>query len=124
MIGLHSAAMAQPLGPQPTTVVPHHQPAGGYAQGDRRPTNQMAIVSLVAAIASFAILPFIGAVVAVITGPLARTRIRQTGEEGDGLALAGLVIGYVHLGLFALLIVVLLVVFGAIGFLVAAGSPR
>ncbi|MEP7104213.1 MAG: DUF4190 domain-containing protein [Chloroflexota bacterium] len=83
----------------------------------------MAIVSLVAAIASFAILPFIGAVVAVITGHMARTQIRQTGEEGDGLALAGLVIGYVHLALFVVLIVVVLVVLGVIG-LVAAGSPR
>ncbi len=115
---------SMPLGPQPTTPVPHYEPLAGYPVATQRPTNQLAIVSLAAGIASFVILPFIGALVAIVTGHIARSQIRKTGEDGGGLALAGLVIGYVHLALFALLIIVLLVVLGAIGFLVAAGSHQ
>jgi hypothetical protein len=67
------------------------------------------------------VVPFIGAIVAVITGHMARRQIRQTGEEGNGLALAGLILGYVHLALFALAIVfVLIFAVGMIGFLSAA----
>ncbi len=53
------------------------------------PTNTMAIVSLVAGISSWFILPFIGAVVAVITGHMARSQIKQSMEGGGGLAIIG-----------------------------------
>lgn len=78
-------------------------------------TNTLAIVSLASGIASWFLLPVIGAVVAVITGHMARREIRRTGEQGDILALIGLVLGYVHLAVAVLLIVLLiLVVVGAI----------
>src|SRR5207302_6878613 len=97
--------------PQPTTAVPHYDP--GLME---RPTNQLAIVSLAAAIASFAILPFVGALVAIVTGHMARSQIRKTGEGGDGLALAGVIIGYIHLALFAVVIIaVLLFAAGLLG---------
>lgn len=35
-----------------------------------------------------------GGVVPVILGHLARAQIRRTGETGDGMAVAGLVLGY------------------------------
>jgi hypothetical protein len=115
---------SMPLGPQPTTPVPHYQPPAGYPVAVQRPTNQLAIVSLAAAIASFVIMPFIGALVAIVTGHVARSQIRKTGEDGGGLALAGLVIGYVHLALFALLIIGILVfALGLMG-LVAAGTHQ
>ncbi len=59
-------------------------------------TNTLAVVSLVTGIVSYLALPFIGAIVAIICGHLARKEIRATGEAGDGLALAGLVLGYLH----------------------------
>ncbi len=110
-----------PVGPQPTTPVPHYLPAPGQPMAVGRPTNQLAIVSLAAGIASFAILPLIGAIVAIITGHMARRQIRETGEAGDGLALAGIILGYVHLALLALVIVVALaLVLLGIGILAAA----
>jgi len=64
-------------------------------------TSTMAIVSLVSGIASWLVLPLIGAVVAVITGHMARSEIRESGGRltGDGLATAGLVLGYLQIGL-------------------------
>ncbi|MDQ2942784.1 MAG: DUF4190 domain-containing protein [Candidatus Dormibacteraeota bacterium] len=93
-----------PIGPTGPTQTP--------AAGTR--TNTLAIVSLVAGIGSFFahIVPGLGgltvALVAVITGFMARKQIRETGEQGMGLATAGIVIGIVHLGL------IIIVVIGAI----------
>jgi Domain of unknown function (DUF4190) len=75
-----------------------------------QPTNTLAIVSLVFGIGSYVVLPVIGAIVAVITGHMARGQIRQTGEGGSGLALAGLILGYVHLALAVIGIVILVIV--------------
>ena len=52
-------------------------------------TNTLAIVSLITA--------FLISIVAVITGHIALKQIDQTGEQGRGLALAGLIIGYIGL---------------------------
>ncbi len=62
-------------------------------------TNTMAIVSLVAGVLSWFIFPFIGAVVAVITGHMARNQIKVSHgtEGGDGLAIVGLILGYLNL---------------------------
>ena len=109
--------MANQLGPQPSTVVPHYV----APETVDTPTNQLAIVSLAAGVASYFILPVIGAVVAIITGHMARGQIRRTGESGNGLALAGLILGYAHLlvGLLIVLFAVLLL-FGVLGFFAAS----
>lgn len=79
------------------------------------PTNTLAIVSLVAGITSFFVCPVIGGIVAIVTGHMARGQIRQTGEGGDGLALAGLVLGYVHLALAVLALAVVALALLGIG---------
>jgi hypothetical protein len=69
---------------------------------DPAPQNStMALVSLIAGIASWVIFPFIGAVVAVITGHMAKKEIRESAGRltGDGLATVGLVLGYAQLAL-------------------------
>ena len=97
-------------GPQPTPIPPPvadygqaypggYAPQGGYAQpyptyAQARGTNTMAILSLVLAL--------VFAPAGVICGHIAKRQIAQTGEEGSGLATAGLVIGYIQVGLFAL----------------------
>jgi hypothetical protein len=43
--------------------------------------------------------------IAVITGHVARHQIKRTGEAGANLALVGLIVGYVAIGLFLLFIV-------------------
>ncbi len=63
-------------------------------------TNTTAVVSLASGIAAWTILPFLGAIVAVITGHIAKNEIRRSGgmASGDGMATAGLVLGYVNIG--------------------------
>jgi Domain of unknown function (DUF4190) len=39
----------------------------------------------------------LAAIPAVVLGHMARRQIRQTGEAGDGMALAGLILGYIGL---------------------------
>ena len=113
------------LGPQPSTTVPHYAPPAYPAPmaAVAPPTNQLAIVSLVAGIASYVMLPVIGAVVAVITGHMARSQIKRTGESGNGLAVAGLILGYVHLALGLIVLLVFVVVFFGILGLVATQHP-
>ena len=67
-------------------------------------TSTMAIVSLVAGILGWTLVPTLGAIIAVITGYMAKNEIRQSGGAlgGDGLATAGLVLGWVHLALAAI----------------------
>jgi hypothetical protein len=100
----------------------------GVALAMAPPNNTLAVVSLVAAILSFVgnIVPLVGwftlALIAIVTGHMARRQIRQTGEGGMGLATAGLVIGYIHLALigvvlvffFGLFMAILAAIFGAV----------
>ena len=73
-------------------------PGYGYAPPPghvhRRPTNQLAIVSLVLA---FAFPP-----AALVCGVLARRQLQHSGEDGEGLALAGIIIGGIATTLMAL----------------------
>lgn len=77
------------------------------------PTNAAAVVSLATGIASWVLLPFLAAIVAVIAGHMARSQIRREGGDGDGLALAGLVLGYLNIAFCVLLLFAL--VFGLLG---------
>ncbi|HEV2540273.1 MAG TPA: DUF4190 domain-containing protein [Frateuria sp.] len=86
-----------------------------------RTTSAMAVVSLVFGIAAWCMLPVVGAIVAIVCGHLARGEIRraQGQQEGDGLAIAGLVLGYVQLafGMVVLLFAIAAVLLGlSIGF--------
>src|SRR5829696_3685763 len=74
---------------QPAYGPPGYGPPGypppGYPPLYGRPTNTMAILALVMA--------FVFAPAGLILGIIARKQIRQTGEDGDGLALAGMIVG-------------------------------
>lgn len=59
-------------------------------------TNGLAITSLVFGILSYVILPVIGAIVAIVTGHIARSQIKRDEQDGAGLALAGLILGYIN----------------------------
>ena len=63
-------------------------------------TNTLAAIALV--------LGFVFPLLAIPVGHVARSQILRTGERGDGLALAGLVLGY--LGLIAVVIAVIAVI--------------
>jgi len=81
------------------------------------PTNMLAVVSFVLGIASYLAVPVVGAIAAVVLGHMARGQIKQTGEGGSGFALAGLILGYVHLALAVIVIgivVIVVVIIGAV----------
>lgn len=75
-----------------------------------------AIVSLAAGIASWTVIPFIGAVVAIIAGHMAKKEIRESGNRvgGDGLATAGLIMGYANVVLWCFAIAALIAIMAGV----------
>ena len=67
-------------------------------------TNQLAIASLTCGLAQFAFGPVV-AIPAIVFGHVARRQIKRTGEQGAGLALAGLILGWAAVILVIVLIV-------------------
>ena len=105
----YSPPPGQPYyGPQPP--YPAYQqpypPYPPYAQAP--PTNGLAIAALVCGVGGFVI--GVSFIPAIICGHLARAQIRRTGEQGGGMALAGLIIGYVGIALFAVLVAAFIVI--------------
>lgn len=92
-------APAAPAAPQyaPPAAPQYAAPQQYVAVAPAAPTNVMAIVSLVTSIIGFSLL-------GVIFGHIAMNQIKRTGEQGHGLALAGLIIGYIFLGITVLII--------------------
>ena len=89
-------------------------------------TNNMSIASLVSGILAWPLCPIVGGVLAVIFGHVARNQIKQSGEAGGGMAIAGLVLGYANIGVALLGIIawIFLFVGGAIlGAIVPSISP-
>ena len=84
-----------------------------------RKTSNLAITSLVSGILGWTLLPFLGAIVAVITGHMARSEIRRSNGalDGDGLAVAGLVMGWISLALVVLGLFILFAFLGGIAWL-------
>jgi len=64
-------------------------------------TSTMAIISLVSGILGLSLLPVVGSIIAVITGPIAKRDIAASGgaQTGEGLATAGAILGWVGIGL-------------------------
>ena len=103
-----------PPPPPPPLPQPAPAPAPLAAPAASAQTNTMAVVSLATGIASWFLLPVVGAVVAIVTGHMAKREIRQTGEQGDSFATIGLLLGYLHLAVVALVILVLVLVFAGV----------
>jgi len=84
------------------------------------PTSGLAIASLVLGIGGLTFLPFLGSIIAVILGPMARNDIRRRPDEltGDGVALVGMVLGWIGIGL----TVLGLLLFGVIAVCAFAGA--
>jgi uncharacterized protein DUF4190/zinc ribbon protein len=74
------------------------------------PNSNAAVISLVFGILAWVGLVFIGAIVAVVAGHMARNEIRASGGRigGGGMATAGLLLGYIQIGLMLLACVALL----------------
>ena len=76
-------------------------------------TSVWAVVSLIMGIANFVGFGFFGAVIALITGYVAKNEIRDGNDliEGERLASAGVILGWIGLGLSALVICLLVALF-------------
>ena len=102
--GYAQPGYSQPGYSQPPGYGPPGYGAPGYPVYGR-PTNTMAILALVMA--------FVFAPAGLILGIVARRQIRQTGEDGEGLALAGIIVGGIVTAIFVLFIVFWIVAFAA-----------
>jgi hypothetical protein len=76
--------------------------------------NSLAVASLVFGFAQFMVGP-VATVPAIVFGHMARNQIKQTGEQGAGLALAGLVLGWGAVALGIILFAVMTVAAGTHG---------
>jgi len=105
----------------PSTVVPGEPAGGGYAPPAATQQNQLATISFIASLVSFVahVIPGLGgftvALVAVITGFMARNQIKQSGEQGMWMANAGIVIGLIHIGLILLVVLAFLFLIFVLG---------
>jgi Domain of unknown function (DUF4190)/Domain of unknown function (DUF1707) len=84
---------ARPVAPMP------------WAQPQFAKTNSLAITSLVCGIAQLMFGP-LATIPAVVCGHVARNQIRRTGEQGAGMALAGLILGWIGVGFTVLVVVI------------------
>lgn len=75
-------------------------------QGVANRTNTMAILSLVFAFVFFPL--------GIVFGFVARSQIKRTGEEGSGLALAGIIVGFAATAILVAYLVVVAVFFSAV----------
>ena len=99
-------------------------PAADAAMVPRRPgppvvtqvarTNGLAIASLVCGLAQFVFGP-LATIPAIVLGHMARSQVKRTGEQGAGLALVGLILGWAAVILGVLVIVIGLAVSARVG---------
>ena len=100
-----------PGGYPPGAPMPPSYP--GQAWAPSRPTNALAIVSLVLGIIGIF---FFGSIAALVCGYLARKQIRERGEAGDGFALAGIILGWVGVAIAVIFLVFVAIGMAATGF--------
>ncbi|MEU9505215.1 DUF4190 domain-containing protein [Micromonospora sp. NPDC048170] len=93
------AGMQQAAQPMAAGYPPPY-PNYGYAPAPK--TNGLAIAALVLALVGLG--SCITAPIGAILGHVAQKQIRQTGEGGEGMAKAGIIVGWIVTGLYLLLV--------------------
>ncbi|MYT68487.1 MULTISPECIES: DUF1707 and DUF4190 domain-containing protein [unclassified Streptomyces] len=97
-VGPQQAPMAGHMAPVPRTFLPAPAP----------PTNGKAIGALACGVGTF----FCGgltAIPAVVLGHMARGEIRRTQEQGDGMAVGGIVLGWLWIVGWAFLLLIIMI---------------
>ena len=103
----------------PPPLPPAPPPAPAMPAPVARPTSTLAIASLVAGVLSWLLMPFVAGIVAVVCGHMARGEIRRSNGnvDGDGMAVAGLVLGWVNIVLCVLTVLAVVLFFGGLAVL-------
>jgi hypothetical protein len=81
-----------------------------------RQTSTLAIISLVCGILGWTAAPLLGSLGAIVCGHLARGEVRRNPDrlEGDGLAIAGLILGWAQMVLIVLVFIAVILFFGGL----------
>ena len=92
-------------------LVPQPVP-GAYVPPVVVPTNAMAITSMVLGLLGIFLLGPLGSIPAIICGHIARRQIQDSNgqQQGDGMALAGLITGYIITALYAAVVLLIIIV--------------
>ncbi len=89
-----------------------------------RQTSSYAVIALVAGILGWTLLPFLGSIGGIIFGHMARGEIRRSNGQldGDGLAVTGLVLGWVSVAMWVLCLLAFVLFFGGLAWIAALNS--
>ena len=110
-------AYTAPAAPQYQTV-----PAPGYAQAPAAaPTNTMAIVSMISSIIGWFAFGSL-CIVGVILGHISLKQIKTSGEGGRGMALTGLIMGYIGIAGWVIGLIIFFIILGIAGASIAAAG--
>lgn len=101
----------QPGQPAPGYYQPYQQPYG-YPYPPPRPTNGLAIAAMVVGIVG--VCNPIG-IIGLILGYVSRRQIRERGEQGDGFAITGIVLGWIAVAGTIFWIIYVIVMFATMG---------
>jgi hypothetical protein len=98
--------------PYPSAFPPPYQPYGAnpydpYRVGPPQGTNGQAIGALVAGILGVPLcFCFIPSIVAIVLGIVAMNETKRTGQEGHGMALAGVILGAISIALGVVIMII------------------
>jgi hypothetical protein len=89
-----------------------------------RKTSTLAIISLIAGILGWTLMPILGSLGAIITGHMARGEIRRSGGtlDGDLMAIIGLVLGWASVIISILAIAFVFLFLGGLAWFAAMAS--
>jgi hypothetical protein len=104
----------------PAGAMPAVWPGPAYQPAVPTSTNSLARASMILGVAEFFSMG-LTAVPAVICGHIAKREMRETGQRGDGMATAGLVLGYMAIVFWG--IVIILSILGAAISIAGQGGP-
>ena len=103
--GVQPGAPGAPIPPAGPPAPPGSYPPGAY-QGAPAKKTTLPVWSLVLSILSFLCFPVVLAIAGIITGFLGRSKAKREGS-GTGMAVAGIIIGFVNIALSIVLVIVL-----------------
>lgn len=105
---------APPVAPPAAPPAAPYTAAPQYGQAPAQKTNVMAIVSMISSIIglfTFGILCLLG----VILGHISMSQIKRTNEGGKGMAITGLIVGYIGLIGWVIALIIMVITFAVFG---------